>query len=252
MCPAAGGARLVLEVTDTGIGIAPGNVDWLFQPFAQADESMTRRFGGSGLGLSISLGLARALGGQLSLNGAPGVGTIARLELPLELAPSRGEEGEGLPAPPRLRVALLCRSDSPHVPVLRDYLGSRFELAGVHDLRMIPVADDAFGTVDLLLALEDTGEPCCDPWLGGATPALRLRPIEVVTDPAQRYVADLMPLPLRRRQLLAACARARRRPGADRRGASRGGRARATRSRVALPDRGGQRAQPAHDRHAAA
>jgi two-component system sensor histidine kinase BarA len=204
---AAGGARLLLEVTDTGIGIAPGNVDWLFQPFAQADESMTRRFGGSGLGLSISLGLARALGGQLSLNGAPGVGTTARVELPLELAPSRGEEGESLPAPARLRVALLCRSDSPHVPVLRDYLSSRFELAGVHDLRMIPVADDAFGTVDLLLALEDTGEPCCDPWLGGATPALRLRPIEVVTDPAQRHVADLMPLPLRRRQLLAACAR---------------------------------------------
>jgi len=205
--PVAGAARLLLEVTDTGIGIAPGNVDWLFQPFAQADESMTRRFGGSGLGLSISLGLARALGGQLTLNGAPGVGTTARLELPLELAPSLAVDGEDLPAPSRLRVALLCRSDSPHVPVLRDYLGSRFELAGVHDLRMIPVAPEAFGAIDLLLALEDTGEPCCEPWLGGATPALRLRPIEVVTDPAQRYVADLVPLPLRRRQLLAACAR---------------------------------------------
>ena len=204
---AGGGASLLLEVTDTGIGIAPGEVDWLFQPFAQADESMTRRFGGSGLGLSISLGLARALGGQLTLNGAPGVGTTARVALPLELAPSLAEESEDLPAPAQLRVALLCRSDSPHVPVLRDYLGSRFELAGVHDVRMIPVADDAFGTVDLLLALEDTGEPCCEPWLGGATPALRLRPIEVITDPAQRYLAHLLPLPLRRRQLLAACTR---------------------------------------------
>ncbi|MBK9469014.1 MAG: hypothetical protein IPO20_14140 [Gammaproteobacteria bacterium] len=90
--------------------------------------------------------------------------------------------------------------------MLRDYLNSRFELAGV-TICAIPVAPGAFGAIDLLLALEVTGEPCCEPRLGGATPALRLRPIEVVTDPAQRYVADLVPLPLRRRQLLAACAR---------------------------------------------
>ncbi|MBK9469015.1 MAG: hypothetical protein IPO20_14145 [Gammaproteobacteria bacterium] len=88
-------------------------MDWLFQPFAQADESMTRRFGGSGLGLSVGTGLARALGGQLTLNGAPGVGTTARTGLPLELAPSLAVDGEDLPAPSRLRVALLCRGDSP-------------------------------------------------------------------------------------------------------------------------------------------
>ncbi len=204
---AQGGARVLIEVSDTGIGIEPGKIEWLFSPFAQADESMTRRFGGSGLGLSISQGLARALGGQITLDSTSGVGTTACLELPLELAAPGAAESEETPAPAQLRVALLCRSDSPHVPVLSDYLGSRFELAGVHDVRMIPLTADAFGTVDLLLALEDTGEPCCEPWLGGATPALRLRPIEMITNPAQRYLADLLPLPVRRRHLLAACAR---------------------------------------------
>jgi CheY-like chemotaxis protein len=65
----------VFEVRDTGIGIAPGRIEDMFQPFIQADASITRRFGGTGLGLAISRKLARALGGDLSATSAPGVGT---------------------------------------------------------------------------------------------------------------------------------------------------------------------------------
>jgi PAS domain S-box-containing protein len=65
-----------LEVRDTGIGIAPARVEDMFQPFTQADASITRRFGGTGLGLAISRKLARALGGDLTASSKPGVGTV--------------------------------------------------------------------------------------------------------------------------------------------------------------------------------
>ncbi len=60
-------AKLIFVVKDTGIGLTPEHVTKLFQPFAQADESMTRRFGGTGLGLFLSRKLARLLGGDVSL-----------------------------------------------------------------------------------------------------------------------------------------------------------------------------------------
>jgi signal transduction histidine kinase/CheY-like chemotaxis protein/HPt (histidine-containing phosphotransfer) domain-containing protein len=68
-------SQYVFEVRDTGIGIAAERIEDMFQPFIQADASITRRFGGTGLGLAISRKLARALGGDLSAASTPGVGT---------------------------------------------------------------------------------------------------------------------------------------------------------------------------------
>ncbi|MEZ5965014.1 MAG: response regulator [Planctomycetota bacterium] len=67
--------RLEVDVVDTGIGIDPERIDALCQPFVQADASVTRRFGGSGLGLSISRHLARMLGGDLSIRSTRGRGS---------------------------------------------------------------------------------------------------------------------------------------------------------------------------------
>jgi CheY-like chemotaxis protein/HPt (histidine-containing phosphotransfer) domain-containing protein len=78
------GERLVVEVVDTGIGIAPEQLQVLFQPFTQADLSLTRRFGGSGLGLAISKTLAEALGGTISVESEIGRGSTFRLSLPFE------------------------------------------------------------------------------------------------------------------------------------------------------------------------
>ena len=72
----------MFEVRDTGIGIAEDCLPFLFQPFVQADTSMSRRFGGTGLGLSISRQLARLMGGDLTTVSEAGAGSTFTLMLP--------------------------------------------------------------------------------------------------------------------------------------------------------------------------
>ncbi|MFT3683931.1 MAG: ATP-binding protein [Phycisphaerales bacterium] len=73
--PEGEGRLLSITVADTGIGIPPASLTNLFQPFVQADATMSRRFGGSGLGLSISRTLARMLGGDIVAASEPGKGS---------------------------------------------------------------------------------------------------------------------------------------------------------------------------------
>ena len=68
-------ATLELSVTDTGIGMDAATIAKIFEPFTQADESTTRRFGGSGLGLAICRELAQMMGGSISVESQPQVGS---------------------------------------------------------------------------------------------------------------------------------------------------------------------------------
>jgi signal transduction histidine kinase len=74
--------ELIISIRDAGIGIGIEDAERMFEPFVQGDEGSTRRFGGVGLGLSIARRIARLHGGDVTLNGEPGVGTDARLIIP--------------------------------------------------------------------------------------------------------------------------------------------------------------------------
>ncbi len=73
--------RLTLEVEDTGIGIQPEHIERIFLPFDQADNSITRKYGGTGLGLTICRHIARELGGEISVQSRPGQGSVFRVTL---------------------------------------------------------------------------------------------------------------------------------------------------------------------------
>lgn len=77
---------LKFHVIDTGIGILEEKMTLIFEPFSQADSTTTRRYGGTGLGLTISRQLAQKLGGDISVRSKEGIGSVFSLSLHLELA----------------------------------------------------------------------------------------------------------------------------------------------------------------------
>ncbi len=120
-----GSAMLHLCVADTGVGIAPDKLDRIFDSFTQADNSTTREFGGTGLGLTISRRLAQALGGQLWAESELGVGSRFHLTLPLlPLTPAAKQAQED-----ELTQGWHAAA-SATVNVSRDKARSRFESTG--------------------------------------------------------------------------------------------------------------------------
>jgi signal transduction histidine kinase/ActR/RegA family two-component response regulator len=103
-------------VLDTGIGISAERLESMFDPFQQADTSISRRYGGTGLGLPIARTLAERMGGTLHASSAEGQGSIFTLELPLALAPAPVQT-EPASAPALLRSAhplkILLVEDNP-------------------------------------------------------------------------------------------------------------------------------------------
>jgi PAS domain S-box-containing protein len=104
----AQGGQLHLLVTDTGIGIAADRLAAIFEPFTQADASMTRRYGGTGLGTTISKQIVELMGGRIWADSTPGAGTSFHVLLPLvpaRFAPQKARTRSAQVLPP-LRVLL--------------------------------------------------------------------------------------------------------------------------------------------------
>ncbi len=86
------GDRLTFGVADTGIGMSEEQMGRIFEAFGQADDSTTRQFGGTGLGLTITKRFAELLGGSVGVTSEPGAGSTFTIELPAE-APAGAEAG---------------------------------------------------------------------------------------------------------------------------------------------------------------
>ena len=107
------GGKIVIHVVDTGIGMSDEGAAKIFDPFSQADASVTRRFGGTGLGLSISKRFAEALGGGISVTSEEGIGSVFTVTIdagdvssePL-IHPTKADLASGLEEEDRIAVRL--------------------------------------------------------------------------------------------------------------------------------------------------
>lgn len=117
-------AQLRFRVRDTGIGMSQEQQDRLFSAFTQADTSVTRKFGGTGLGLVISRRLAQLMGGDISLRSSEGEGSEFTVTLALQVTPATGPGNDGLSD-----LRLLVVDDN---ATCRDYLAKTIVARGWH------------------------------------------------------------------------------------------------------------------------
>ncbi|MEJ2620372.1 MAG: transporter substrate-binding domain-containing protein [Candidatus Thiodiazotropha sp.] len=112
------------SVVDSGIGIEPEQLPRLFEPFTQLDGSITRRYGGSGLGLSICYHLVSLLKGELTADSDPGIGSAFRFTIPFEIDPSISQQ-EWLPQSELRDLRVLVVDDNPTaIELLKERLES--------------------------------------------------------------------------------------------------------------------------------
>jgi PAS domain S-box-containing protein len=129
--------RLLFCVTDTGIGMSDYDLEKLFQPFSQVDGSITRRFGGTGLGLVISHNLLQMMGSEFSVESAPGKGSSFSFGLVLDVSSSlSSQQPAGTPTPAQSNFGkllagsriLVAEDNLINQQVVREFLN----LAGIH------------------------------------------------------------------------------------------------------------------------
>jgi signal transduction histidine kinase/ligand-binding sensor domain-containing protein/CheY-like chemotaxis protein len=141
-------ATVQLAVADTGIGMDASAIGKIFEPFAQADETTTRKFGGTGLGLAICRELADIMGGRITVESKPRIGSTFYLSLPLKVGPAISSHPAQLP-PGLVRIA--ARRPSLAESLTRHATSLGFTVLADHDPRQANILIvDASSRSDLL------------------------------------------------------------------------------------------------------
>jgi two-component system, sensor histidine kinase and response regulator len=126
-------AKLKFSISDTGIGMTPDQLARLFQPFTQADSSTTRKYGGSGLGLIISKQLANLMGGDITVESTPGVGSTFAVTVLVGIQ-SKADQIKARIIPSSLRGlrVLVADDDADYKEIMQDMLiDMKFEVTAV-------------------------------------------------------------------------------------------------------------------------
>jgi CheY-like chemotaxis protein len=151
-----GRLQLSFIVADSGIGLTPAEVKWLFRPFAQASEAVARRYGGAGLGLVFVKRVAKAMGGDLTVTSRPGRGSRFCLTTLVEKAPASSRAAGVASAQPGGKpvraLNILCAEDNPYGRIVLNTilgeLGHRADFVGGSEAAVAAVTR---GTYDLVL-----------------------------------------------------------------------------------------------------
>jgi PAS domain S-box-containing protein len=189
--------KLLFEVSDTGIGIAAGKQEAIFESFTQASSDTTRKYGGSGLGLTISKRLVELQQGSIGVKSTLGQGSTFFFELPFspcKTTPPSGFEGQKILAPlntSAVQAHVLIAEDI----LLNQRLASRILELGGHSYKVANNGKEALAALDLEpfdLVLMDIQMPEMDGY--AATRAIRNNPDKTISQlPIIALTAHAMP-----------------------------------------------------------
>ncbi|MEF3697470.1 PAS domain S-box protein [Desulfolutivibrio sp.] len=161
----AGEAQVLFTVADTGCGMDDSLLTKLFEPFVQASQGFTRRYQGAGLGLSIVKRIVELMGGNITVESAPGAGTTFFIAIPFRLASPCTADGRptrlagGAPAPRALRILIAEDDMVSLLAVSRQLEKKGHRIHAAHDGEE---AVDALRKMDFDLVLMDVQMPTLD------------------------------------------------------------------------------------------
>ncbi len=183
---AADPALVRFEVRDTGIGMDAPTLARVFERFTQADSSTTRRYGGSGLGLAISSRLVQMMGGQLTADSAPNLGSVFRFDLPLLPASVTPPSPEiAVPTEMHLGLRVLVAEDN---EVNRRIIASQLGRLGCQ-FTLATDGEEALALLERVATPDVILMDCHMPKLDGWATTQRIRNWNTDTLPARRALA---------------------------------------------------------------
>jgi PAS domain S-box-containing protein len=127
--------QIVFEVADTGVGMSDEQLARIFEAFAQADTTISRKYGGTGLGLTISQSFCQMMGGEITVSSRPGEGSRFTVRIPARIVETRAEPRYDSPTEGARGPVVLVIDDDPHV---RDLMAKILQRDGY---RVVTAAD---------------------------------------------------------------------------------------------------------------